>query len=113
MPPTTSALAGDIFYTATRDRAGEYALLRATGWTGTDLTRLGAAETAIIALAGAVIGCALPVLGVQLGTGIVPGGAIAAAAGIGAAGVALTMLASLAPARRLMRTAPARHLAES
>jgi len=107
------ALAGDIFYTATRDRAGEYALLRATGWTDSDLTRLGAAETAITALAGAVIGCALPVLGVMLAAGTVPAGAIAAAAGIGAAGVALTMLASLAPARRLMRTAPARHLAES
>jgi hypothetical protein len=107
------ALAGDIFYTATRDRAGEYALLRATGWTDTDLTRLGAAETAVTALAGAVVGCGLPVLGVLLATGTVPGGAIAAAAGIGAAGVALTMLAALAPARRLMGTAPARHLAES
>jgi hypothetical protein len=107
------ALAGDIYYTATRDRAGEHALLRATGWTDTDLTRLGAAETAITAFAGAVAGCALPVLGVWLATGTAPVGAIAAAAGIGAAGAALTMLASLAPARRLMRTAPARHLAEA
>jgi putative ABC transport system permease protein len=107
------ALAGDIYYTATRDRAGEQALLRATGWTDTDLTRLGAAETAITALAGAVAGCALPVLGVWLAAGTAPAGAIAAAAGIGVAGVALTMLASLTPARRLMRTAPARHLAEA
>jgi hypothetical protein len=107
------ALAGDIYYTATRDRAGEQAVLRATGWTDTDLTRLGAAETAITAVAGAVAGCALPVLGVWLASGTAPAGAIAAAAGIGAAGVALTMLASLTPARRLMRTAPARHLAEA
>jgi putative ABC transport system permease protein len=107
------ALAGDIHYTATRDRASEQAVLRATGWTDTDLTRLGAAETAITAFAGAVAGCALPVLGVWLATGTAPAGAIAAAAGIGAAGVALTMLASLTPARRLMRTAPARHLAEA
>jgi putative ABC transport system permease protein len=107
------ALAGDIYYTATRDRAGEHALLRATGWTDSDLTRLGAAETAITALAGAVVGCALPVLAVWLATGTASAGAIAAAAGIGAAAVALTMLASLAPARQLMRTPPARHLAEA
>jgi putative ABC transport system permease protein len=106
------ALAGDIYYTATRDRAGEHALLRATGWTNSDLTRLGAAETAITAVAGAVTGCALPVLGVWLATGTAPAGAIAAAAGIGAVAVALTMLASLAPARQLMRTPPARHLVE-
>ena len=66
------ALAGDIYYTATRDRAGEHALLRATGWTNGDLTRLGAAETAITAVAGAVTGCALPVLGVWLATGAAP-----------------------------------------
>jgi putative ABC transport system permease protein len=107
------ALAGDIYYTATRDRAGEHALLQATGWTNSDLTRLGAAETAITAVAGAVTGCALPVLGVWLATGAAPAGAVAAAAGIGAAAVALTMLASLAPARQLMRTPPARHLAEA
>jgi ABC-type lipoprotein release transport system permease subunit len=104
------ALAADIHYTATRDRAGEHALLRATGWTDADLTRLGAAETAI---AGAVIGCALPVLGVWLAVGAAPVGAIGAAVGIGGVAVALTMLASLAPARRLMRTPPARHLAEA
>jgi hypothetical protein len=107
------ALAGDIYYTATRDRAGEHALLRATGWTNADLTRLGAAETAITAVAGAVTGCALPVLGVWLATGAAPADGIAAAAGIGAVAVALTMLASLAPARQLMRTPPARHLAEA
>ena len=107
------ALAADIHYTATRDRAGEHALLRATGWTDADLTRLGADETAITAIAGAIAGCALPVLGVWLAVGVAPVGAIGAAVGIGAAGVALTMLASLAPARRLMRTPPARHLAEA
>jgi putative ABC transport system permease protein len=107
------ALAADIHYTATRDRAGEHALLRATGWTDADLTRLAAAETAITAIAGAVIGCALPVLGVWLALGSAPAGAVAAAVGIGAVAVALTMLASLAPARRLMRTPPARHLAEA
>ena len=107
------ALAGDIYYTATRDRAGEHALLRATGWTNSDLTRLGAAETAITAVAGAVSGCVLPVLGVRLATGVAPPSAVAAAAGIGAVAVALVMVASLAPARRLMRTPPARHLAEA
>ena len=107
------ALAADIHYTATRDRAGEHALLQATGWTDADLTRLGAAETAITAIAGAVTGCALPVLGVWLALGAAPAGAVAAAFGIGAVAVALTMLASLAPARRLMRTPPARHLAEA
>ena len=78
-----------------------------------DLTRLGAAETAITAVAGAVAGCALPVLGVWLATGVAAASAIAAAAGIGAVAVALVMVASLAPARRLMRTPPARHLAEA
>jgi putative ABC transport system permease protein len=107
------ALAGDIYYTATLDRAGEHALLRATGWTDADLTRLGAAETVITAVVGAVAGCALPVLGVWLATGIAPAAAIAAAAGIAAAAVALTMLAALAPARALMRTEPARHLAQA
>jgi ABC-type antimicrobial peptide transport system permease subunit len=107
------ALAADINYTATRDRAGEHALLRASGWTHADLTRLGAAETAITATAGAVVGCALPVLGIWLATGAAPAGAIAAAAGIGAVAVVLTMLAALAPARQLMRTPPARHLAEA
>ncbi len=88
-------------------------MLQATGWTNSDLTRLGAAETAITAVAGAVTGCALPVLGVWLATGTAPAAAVAAAAGIGAVAVALTMLASLAPARQLMRTPPARHLAEA
>jgi 2-polyprenyl-6-methoxyphenol hydroxylase-like FAD-dependent oxidoreductase len=52
-------------------------------------------------------------LAVWLAVGAAPVGAIAAAAGIGAVGVALTMVTSLAPARRLMRTPPARHLAEA
>ncbi|HEX4291953.1 MAG TPA: FtsX-like permease family protein [Trebonia sp.] len=107
------ALAADISYTATRDRAGEHALLRATGWASADLTRLGAGETAITATAGAAAGCALPVLGVWAATGAAPPGAIAAAAGIGGAAVALTLLAALVPARRLMRTPPARDLAEA
>ena len=67
----------------------------------------------MLALSGAVAGCTLPVLAVWFAAGTAPAGAIAAAAGIGAAGVTLTMLASLTPARRLMRTAPARHLAEA
>jgi putative ABC transport system permease protein len=50
------ALAADIHYTATRDRAGEHALLRAIGWTDANLTRLAAAETAITAIAGATTG---------------------------------------------------------
>ena len=44
-----------------------------------DLTRLAAAETAITAVAGAVTGSALPVLGVWVVTGALPAGAIAAA----------------------------------
>jgi hypothetical protein len=107
------ALAGDIAYTATRDRAGEHALLRATGWTDADLTRLVGLETALTATAGAVTGTVLPVVGVWAATGAAPAAAIAAAAGIGIAGILATMLTALVPARRLMRTAPARHLAET
>jgi hypothetical protein len=55
----------------------------------------------------------LPVLGVRVATGTAPAAAIAAAAGIGITGILATMLTALVPARRLMRTAPARHLAET
>jgi putative ABC transport system permease protein len=106
------ALAADIAYTTTRDRAGEHALLRGTGWTHAHLTRLAAAETAITATVGAATGCALPVLAVYLTAGTVPPSAITAAAAIGATAIALTMAAALAPACYLMRTPPARHLAE-
>jgi putative ABC transport system permease protein len=106
------ALAGDIYYTATRDRAAEHALLQAIGWTPGDLTRLSAAETAITAVAGALAGTSLPVLGIWVVTGALPAGAVAAAAGIAAGGVVCTMCASLGPSRRVLRTAPARHLAE-
>jgi len=107
------ALAGDIAYTATRDRAGEHALLRATGWTPADLTRLAGLETALTATAGAVTGAVLPVIGVWAATGAAPAAAITAAAVIAIGAVLATMLTALLPARRLMRTAPARHLAET
>jgi ABC-type lipoprotein release transport system permease subunit len=107
------ALAGDIAYTATRDRAGEHALLRATGWTDADLTRLAGLETALTATAGAVTGTVLPVAAVWAATGTAPAAAITAAAVIAVTGILATMLAALLPARRLMRTAPARHLAET
>jgi ABC-type lipoprotein release transport system permease subunit len=107
------ALAGDIAYTATRDRAGEHALLRATGWTDADLTRLAGLETALTATAGAVTGTVLPVAGVWAATGAAPAAAITAAAAIAITGILATMLTALLPARRLMRTAPARHLAET
>ncbi|HEY1626547.1 MAG TPA: FtsX-like permease family protein [Streptosporangiaceae bacterium] len=106
------ALAGDIYYTASSDRVGEHALLQATGWTPADLTRLAAAETAITSVTGALAGTGLPLLGIRAVTGALPAGATAVAAGIGAGGVLFTMCASLGPARRLLRTAPARHLAE-
>jgi ABC-type antimicrobial peptide transport system permease subunit len=107
------ALAGDIAYTATRDRAGEHALLRATGWTPADLTRLAGLETALTATAGAAVGTIVPVAAVWAATGAAPAAAIGAAAAIGVGAVVATMAAALLPARRLMRTAPARHLAET
>jgi ABC-type antimicrobial peptide transport system permease subunit len=106
------ALAGDIYYTASSDRVGEHALLQATGWTPADLTRLAVAETAITSVTGALAGTGLPLLGIRAVTGALPAGATTVAAGIGAGGVLFTMCASLGPARRLLRTAPARHLAE-
>jgi len=107
------ALARDIAYTATRDRAGEHALLRATGWTPADLTRLAGLETALTATVGATVGAVLPVAGVWAATGAAPAAAITAAAAIAIGAVLATMLTALLPARRLMRTAQARHLAET
>jgi putative ABC transport system permease protein len=106
------SLAADIHYAASRDRAGENALLQATGWTDRNLTALAGLETALTAVAGAIAGTVVPLAAIRVATGSLPAGAAGATAAIGAAAIILTLMASVWPVRRLNRNSPARHLAE-
>ncbi|MFG2564428.1 FtsX-like permease family protein [Streptomyces sp. NPDC048567] len=107
-----AASVADVLYTNIRDRAAEYALLRATGWPDGSLTRLVLGEAALTATAGAVLGAGLAVAACSALTGgysPVLGWVAAAVAG---AAVLITVACAALPARTLRTGSTAQTLAE-
>ena len=104
---------GDVLYLNIRDRAAEFATLRATGWTDATLARLALTEGGLIGLLGSLTGTALGT-GVALAlsggdglTGILP-----IAAGICAGGTLLALAATTIPIRIMNRASTVRLLTE-
>lgn len=101
----------DVLYLGVRERAAEYALLSAAGWTDGAMSRLVSVEGALIgaggAAAGALIGGAIAVLT----AGRLPAAVGLAAAATVVGGTGLAGLVGFLPARRLRHETPVRILA--
>jgi putative ABC transport system permease protein len=103
---------GDVLYLNIRDRAGELAVLQATGWSAAALGRLVGYEGLGIGLLGAVLGVGAGVVGAAWLSGEASAtllGVAAAAAGIG---VLVAAVATVVPALLLRRLPVADLLAE-
>ncbi len=94
----------DILYLDLREQAARYASLQASGWRDSTLTRLIVGQAGIIGAFGAVLGAGLGLAAVAVLTPLT-GQVVLVGALIAAAGIALTCLLALLPARRL-RTLP-------
>ncbi|WP_405897611.1 hypothetical protein OG242_08800 [Streptomyces sp. NBC_00727] len=107
-----AASVADVLYTNIRDRAAEYAVLRATGWPDGSLTRLVLGEAALTATAGAVLGAGLALAACSALTGgyLPVLGWVAGAVAVGA--VLTTVACAALPARTLRTGSTAQTLAE-
>jgi putative ABC transport system permease protein len=103
----------DVLYLNLRDRAGEFAALRATGWPAVTLARLVTVEGVALGVVGSSVGAAA---GVTVAAGLagwtVPAGLVVVGAGSAAAGVLLAALATVVPIVALQRQPTVRLLAE-
>lgn len=107
------AAVADVLYLNVRERAGEIATLRATGWSTAAVIRLIAWEGVGIGLLGAVLGTATGVVVIALisGTALTAATLTAAAAGAGAAVVA-ALVAACVPAWTIGRSPITQNLGE-
>jgi hypothetical protein len=101
----------DVLYLNIRDRAGEFAALRAIGWSGAALTRLVVYEGLGIGLLGAAAGCGIGLAGAAWFTGAVSDSLLWTVALTAASGVGLAGLAAVVPALMQRRIPVARLLA--
>jgi ABC-type lipoprotein release transport system permease subunit len=101
-----AAAVADVLYLGLRERAGELATLRATGWDERALLRLVGYEGLMIGAAGSLLGAVLGLAGIAQFTAALPADLLATAALAAAAGTALAGLAALGPAAWLRRLAP-------
>ena len=101
----------DVLYVDIRERAAEFALLGATGWSGALLTRLAGYEAVAMGVLGSVLGAALGFTAAGF-AGAVPLGVYLTVALVALGGVLLTVLAALIPTWSLRRLPTARLLAE-
>ncbi|MFC5154478.1 FtsX-like permease family protein [Streptomyces amakusaensis] len=105
---------GDVMHLNIRDRAGEFATLRATGWTDRTIARLVLTEGAALGLAGSLTG-AVPAAAVAVW--LAPGGAataaVGAAGGAVAAGTLLAVAGCALPVAALLRRRIAPQLARA
>lgn len=112
----TIALGGlataDVLYLSVRERAGEFAALRAMGWTERTLTRLMSWEGLVIGGAGAVVGAAAGVGLTAWFTSNVASSTLVAGALAAMTGVMVTLVALTIPAAALRRLPTAAVLAE-
>ncbi|MFD7729335.1 FtsX-like permease family protein [Kitasatospora phosalacinea] len=103
----------DITYLNIRDRAAEFALLRATGWRDSTLRRLVLTETAVLALTGAGLGAAAAVAAETAFAGSADAaGLYPLAAALVAGAVLVATAAAAIPAAATQRGSAARALAE-
>lgn len=102
----------DVLFLNIRERAGEFATLRATGWTDGALSRLVITEGVLIGATGALVGGALGLIGVAVFTGTVPDTLLATTAAVLLAGTAVTALAAVIPSQLLRSLPTAALLAE-
>lgn len=102
----------DVLFLNLRERAGELATLRATGWTETALSRLVVIEGALLGLTGALVGAAVGLVGAAVFAGALPGRLILVTGLVLIGGTAVTALAALVPAQLLRRLPTAPLLAE-
>ncbi|HEY1640530.1 MAG TPA: ABC transporter permease [Streptosporangiaceae bacterium] len=102
----------DVLVLNVRERAAELATIRQFGWPESALTRLVVTEGALIGAAGSLAGAAAGLAAAAQFTGQFPGRLIVAAAGAALAGVLVTAVAALPPARALRSLPAARLLSE-
>lgn len=102
----------DVLWLNLRERAGELATLRATGWTSSALSRLVVLEGAALGAAGALIGATIGLAGVAVFASALPGRLLLVTAAVLLGGTAVTALAAFVPAQLLRRLPTAPLLAE-
>src|SRR5262249_6552377 len=95
----------DVLYLGMRERAREFAALRATGWTWASLARLVNFERPGIGLLGALGGAAIAGVAAAVSAATAPGGLVPLTLAVAGTGVLAAGLAALAPAL-LGRRAP-------
>ncbi|MER5275104.1 ABC transporter permease [Streptomyces sp. NPDC002809] len=96
--------AADVIYLGIRERAAEFAVLQATGWSDGELTRLVLTEGAVLGALGATAGAATGIGLIAWLTGTVGAALVATALLAAAAGVVLATAASLVPSVMLTRS---------
>ena len=98
-----AASVADVLYRNLRERAAEFATLRAFGWHPRQLARVVAAEALLLGLAGSLTGAGLAVAAATLMLDV-PAAPLAQAAALASAGGTLAaLLASLPPLSQLSR----------
>ena len=102
----------DVLYVNIRERASEFALLGATGWSDAQLTRLAGYEAAGLGVLGAVLGAGSALGLAALLQPVLPRTVYLTAALGAVAGVLLAVLAAAVPLRSLRGLPTARLLAE-
>ncbi|MFI8258061.1 FtsX-like permease family protein [Streptomyces filamentosus] len=102
----------DVVFLGIRERAPEFALLRATGWSEAHLVRLVLHEAALLGLLGSVAGSAAGAAAVARLTGAFTPALAATAAAAALGGVLLTAAAAAGPVAALLRLPTAPLLAE-
>lgn len=102
----------DVLYLNVRDRAREFATLRATGWQERQLARLVTLEGVGMGSAGALVGAGLGLLGAVLFAGEITVAVVLVSAAAAAAGTAVAAAATLVPTALLRRLPTAELLAE-
>ncbi|MGC4780918.1 FtsX-like permease family protein [Micromonospora zamorensis] len=101
----------DVLYLGVRERATEFAVLQATGWSDGALVRLVSLEGLVIGMLGGVTGGGVALVAISFFAGGITPAMLLVAAGTAGFGVLLAATAGLLPAV-LVRRMPARHLAD-
>ncbi|WP_157742480.1 ABC transporter permease [Micromonospora chokoriensis] len=105
------AAVADVLYLGVRERATEFAVLQATGWSDGALVRMVCLEGLVIGVLGGVAGGGIALGATFLFAGGITPAMLLVAAGTAGFGVLLAATAGLLPAV-LVRGMPARHLAD-
>jgi putative ABC transport system permease protein len=102
----------DVVFLNVRERAGEFATIRALGWRESPLSRLVVTEGAIIGLSGALAGAVIGLAATVKFTGQLPGALYLIAGAAAAGGALVTAISALLPAKALRRLPAGSLLAE-